>query len=215
MGLIDRDYMRDPDRKNPFSPPPEKPILGWLIKISVFVVLIYLGFKLATWLDVNRRSVPAQTIKVPTPEVKRIAEPASVQQPAQPTIIYPPAQSRSAEQAVITKCVVQGNVSYGDGACPVGAVASGVVTKNNHNLVAAVKMPLPVQTATLEPPLPMSAQVNPGLDYAAVKAECVALEERIKYLDSLAHQPQSGQTQDWIRSERKKARDRQFGIRCT
>ena len=215
MGLIDRDYMRDPDRKNPFSPPPEKSILGWLIKVSVFVVLIYLGFKLATWLDVNRRSAPAQTIKVPIPEVKKIAEPASVQQPAQPMIIYPPAQNRSAEQAVITKCIVQGKVSYGDGACPVGAIASGVITKNNHNLVAAVKMPLPVQAATQEPPLPMSAQVNPALDYAAIKAECVALEERIKYLDSLARQPQSGQTQDWIRSERKKARDRQFGIRCT
>ena len=215
MGLIDRDYMRDPDRKKSFSPPPEKPILGWLLKISVFIVIIYLGFKLATWLDVNRRSASKQTIEVATPEAKRIAEPTSVQQPAQSTIVYPPTQSRSTEQAVITKCVVQGKVSYGDGACPVGAVASGVITKNNHNLVAAVKMPLPVQAAIQEPPLSMSAQVNPGLDYAAVKAECVALEERIRYFDSLARQPQSGQTQDWIRGELKKARDRQFGIRCT
>ncbi len=215
MGLIDRDYMQDPDRKNPFSPPPEKPILEWLIKISVFIVLIYLGFKLATWLDVNRRAAPAQTIKAPTPEVKKIAELPSFQQPAQPAVIYPPTQSRSTEQTVITKCVMQGKVSYGDGACPVGAAASGVITKNNHNLVAAVKMPLPVQDTTQEPHLPMSAQVNPSLDYAAVKAACVALEERIKYLDSLARQPQSGQTQDWIRGERKKARDRQFGLRCT
>ena len=213
MGLMDRDYMREPDRKNPFSPPPEKSVLGWLVKVSVFVVLIYLGFKLATWLDVNRRSASKQAIEVTAPEVKRIAEP-TFQQPVPQTIIYPPAQSLSAEQAVITKCVVQGKVSYGDGACPVGAVASGVITKNNHNLVAAVKVSLPVQATTKEPPLPMSAQVNPGVDYAAIKAECVALEERIKYLDSLARQPQSGQTQDWIRSERKKARDRQFGIQC-
>lgn len=214
MGLMDRDYMREPDRKNPFSPPPEKSVLGWLIKVSVFVVLIYLGFKFATWLDVNRRSASKQAIEVTTPEVNRIAETTSFQQHVPQTIIYPPAQSSSAEQALITKCVVQGKVSYGDGACPVGAVASGVITKNNLNLVAAVKVPLPVQATTKEPPLPMSAQVNPGVDYAAIKAECVALEERIKYLDSLARQPQSGQTQDWIRSERKKARDRQFGIQC-
>ena len=110
------------------------------------------------------------------------------------------------------RCAGQGE--YGDGACPVGAVASEVITKNNPNLVAAVKMPLRVQAASQEPPLPMLVQVNNGMDYAAVKAECVALEERIKYLDSLARQPQSGQTQDWIRSERKKARDPQFGVRC-
>lgn len=214
MGLMDRDYMREPDRKNPFSPPPEKSVLGWLVKVSVFVVLIYLGFKLATWLDVNRRSAFKQAIEVTTPEVKRIAEPTSFQQPVPQTIIYPPAQSSSAEQAVITKCVVQGKVSYGDGACPVGAVASGVITKNNHNLVAAVKVPVVVQAPTQESPSQMIAQVNPGVVYAATKEECAALEERIKYLDSLARQPQTGQTQDWIRGERKKARDRQFSIRC-
>ena len=110
MGLIDRDYMRDPDRKKPFSPPPRRSILRWLVNVSVFIVLIYLGFKLAAWLDVNRRSVTTQTIKVSTPEVKRIAETAPVQQPEQPTI-YPPIQTAPTEAAVITKCVVQGKVS--------------------------------------------------------------------------------------------------------
>ena len=45
-------------------------------------------------------------------------------------------------------------------------------------------------------------------------SECKNLDARITQLDSMARQPQSGQTQDWIRGERKTARDRQFSLRC-
>jgi len=45
-------------------------------------------------------------------------------------------------------------------------------------------------------------------------AECTALKDRIVYLDALARQPQSGQTQDRIRDEKKQVRDRQFRLRC-
>jgi hypothetical protein len=48
----------------------------------------------------------------------------------------------------------------------------------------------------------------------AKKAECTALDTRITQLDSMARQPQSAATQDWLRSERKTARDRQFQLRC-
>lgn len=50
--------------------------------------------------------------------------------------------------------------------------------------------------------------------HAARKAECAALDARVQHLDSMARQPQGAQTHDWIRGERKKARDRQFEIRC-
>jgi hypothetical protein len=33
-------------------------------------------------------------------------------------------------------------------------------------------------------------------------------------LPMAARQPQSGQTHDWTRSERRQARDRQFALRC-
>lgn len=45
-------------------------------------------------------------------------------------------------------------------------------------------------------------------------AECKALEARITQLDNMARQPQTGQMQDWIRDQKSKARDRQFGLRC-
>lgn len=44
--------------------------------------------------------------------------------------------------------------------------------------------------------------------------ECSDINERIQYLDALARQPQSGQTQDIISAERKQLRDRQFRIQC-
>jgi len=55
------------------------------------------------------------------------------------------------------------------------------------------------------------AQANAAPSNAA---ECQALNETIARLDAMARQPQSAQTQDWIRNERKKARDRQFQIQC-
>lgn len=44
--------------------------------------------------------------------------------------------------------------------------------------------------------------------------ECKALDDQVKQFDAMARQPQSGQTQDWITAEKRKARDRQFKIGC-
>lgn len=44
--------------------------------------------------------------------------------------------------------------------------------------------------------------------------ECKALEAHITQLDAQARQPQTAQTQDWLRSQKQKARDRQFQWRC-
>ena len=46
------------------------------------------------------------------------------------------------------------------------------------------------------------------------QAECKSLESAVINYDAMARQPQSGQTQDWIADKRKKARDRQFVIKC-
>jgi hypothetical protein len=48
----------------------------------------------------------------------------------------------------------------------------------------------------------------------ANRAQCKSLDARVEQLDAMARQPHSAQTQDWIRGERKAARDRQFALRC-
>ena len=46
------------------------------------------------------------------------------------------------------------------------------------------------------------------------RRECNALAKQIERWDAMARQPQSGKTQDWIRVERHKTRDRQWELRC-
>ena len=214
MGLMDRDYMKNTGRDRPFAPPPESPLTGWLVNLVILASLVYLGLKLAYWLDHRAKPAPAKAVVSAGPA----PEPRSPQAAARPNLpqtpSYPPLTEAPAESGTVTKCVVSGKTSYGDSNCAAGAVASKVVTRTNQNLIAAVPVP-PIAQAT--EPAPASnavAQANPGTDYAALKAECTWLEGRIKYLDDLARQPQSAQMQDWIRGERKVARDRQFRIRC-
>ncbi len=57
------------------------------------------------------------------------------------------------------------------------------------------------------PPAPPQPRHDP-------KAECKRLAERVDHLDSMARQPQSGATQEWITREKKKTRDRQWALRC-
>lgn len=45
-------------------------------------------------------------------------------------------------------------------------------------------------------------------------SECQALNERVNWLDNLGRIGGGGYTMDWIREERRKARDRQFRIGC-
>ena len=40
MGLMDRDYMKDTGRDRPFTPPPEGPLTGWLVKLVILVGLV-------------------------------------------------------------------------------------------------------------------------------------------------------------------------------
>ncbi len=57
--------------------------------------------------------------------------------------------------------------------------------------------------------------INNGAPAAQGKrAECSALDARVKEIDAKARHPQTGQSQDRLSSDRKQARDRQFWLRC-
>lgn len=79
--------------------------------------------------------------------------------------------------------------------------------KQQVALAEQQRRPAPAPTTTVNTVAePSAAQQH--------QAECRSLDARVNHLDSLARQPQSGAMQDWIRGERKQARDRQFGLRC-
>ncbi len=60
---------------------------------------------------------------------------------------------------------------------------------------------------------PVVVQQQP-LPQSTRHAECASLAQTILNLDAQARQPQSGQTQDWIKGRRKEARDQQFRLQC-
>ena len=58
---------------------------------------------------------------------------------------------------------------------------------------------------------PAQAQMPPQ---PAVKEQCALLNERVAMLDSMGRAGSRYYDLDWVRSERKKARDEQFKLRC-
>ena len=214
MGLMDRDYMKETGRYRRFNPPPKSRIFGWLSKLVIFACVVYLGFKLAYWLDNRAKPVPGKAAVTATPAAEARAPQSAALPSTQKIPSYPPLQDSPAEPGIITKCVTQGKTSYGDSTCAAGSIASKVIARTHQNLMAAVTVPSTAQATETVPTSPVITQANPGPDYAAIKAECTWLDTHIKYLDDLARQLQSAQMQDWIRGERKVARDRQFRIRC-
>jgi hypothetical protein len=212
MGLIDRDYMHEKRRQRPFSPPPER--FSTLGKVIVFVVALFVLYKIADWkLTQQAASLAAKSTLA--------AVPKTIQRPVEaPATTFPPVpldqspSSQTANTQTVIKCVVNGKTSYADSACPQGAVKTHVTTRADQNLMTAVRPATEMQTEeAVSQPLAV-ARNNPSPDAAAKKAECQMLIARIEQLDSMSRQPQSAQMQDWIKDERKKARDQQFRLPC-
>ena len=141
--------------------------------------------------------------------------------------------------ADIHKCLIGGKTIYSDEKCPKTAVsrpvelnhAAGIVspdratvddtinrmhdevwvnavpgrtitrttTRNGNSVTNTIDNPLPVQRASTQP--------NKA-------TTCADNASYIKQLDSMARQPQSGETQDWIKAEKAKTRSSMFAARC-
>lgn len=212
MGLMDRDYMHNRDRPRPFSPPPER--FGTLGKTLIVVVVLALLYLAADW-TLNQRT-PGKVKHQAPAEPERIERPAAASKPlpsqAIPEPTYQSVPETYGNTRTVTKCVVNGKTSYGDGDCGRGATASQVTTRTDHNVMQPVRPSTAPQRE-----LPYVQETVVIQSTAAVdsnKSECTWINEQIKRLDAMARQPQSGQTQDGITAERKKLRDRQFRIPC-
>lgn len=220
MGLIDRDYMNEKRGREAFKPAPEKSAASTLFMVLVFVAALFFLYKLADW-HLNQRASGLTTQSTPN------AQPTPDQPPSRQEASKLPRESGlrpyqdhdastpAASSRVVTKCIVHGKTSYSDAPCTSGAVATQVLTRADHNIVAPVRITATVATETTYSPAPVvTTQSNTPSDYAAKKIECQLLDAHILHLDSMSRQPQGAQTMDWIRDERKKARDRQFRIPC-
>ena len=218
MGLMDRDYMNEKRARQAFNPAPKKSAASTLFMVLVFVAALFFLYQLADW-QLNKRAsgIAAQS----APKVQPTPGQPPSRQEAFPLLGEPgPRPYQDAPEPVVgnrvvTKCIVNGKTSYGDAPCASGAVAAQVTTRADHNIMAPVRVAASITTETTYSPAPVvTTQNNAPSDYAAKKLECQTLDARVQYLDSMSRQPQGAQTMDWIRDERKKARDRQFRIPC-
>jgi hypothetical protein len=203
---VDHDFLKGDDRERPFAPPPEQPVFRWLGALLALLALAYSGYRLIEWF--NYRPPPAAAIKEPmvsSPATERpLARPP---RPGAPLVLDP-------DTRTVTKCVINGKTSYGDSSCGSAGVATQVTTKANHNLMAAVRPQAPAQ---IKEPSGQPATVKKDESSSSatgIKIRCEALEAKIASLDAMGRQPQTLQMYDWIRDERKKARDEQFRMPC-
>lgn len=228
LGLDDRDYMRDRQRdangrsSRPFTRNPEASAAGTLWIVLAWVVIFFALFKAFSWWQVHKpvpvRPPDNERRRVSLPEPVPLSLPESAPSAEQPSPVYPyqPDQAR-VESRSVTKCVGRTGTSYADGPCPNGATSTTVTTYTGLNLsdglptVSRTPQPVPVERVTVNVPViapPVAVSIS------NVQAECAGLTSELHQLDARARQPQSGQSQDWIRDKQRALRARKFELRC-
>ncbi len=111
----------------------------------------------------------------------------------------------SSENCGAQQAVIDRMVTVPDGLSWEQQVQLGEQARRQGAALAAAPAPAP------EPPPPQPRSQAPRYD---ARAECRSLADRVNHLDSMARQPQSGRTQDWISEEKRRVRDRQARLRC-
>lgn len=86
------------------------------------------------------------------------------------------------------------------------------MTWDNQVIVANRQMRQAQHAATLPAAPTQYLQQHP--EQPGRKSQCEALDERVRHLDSMGRAGSLYYDLDWIRSQRKDARDRQFRLRC-
>lgn len=118
----------------------------------------------------------------------------------------------------VAKCVSPtGAVTYSDGLCPTSTRPGAVELRPDSNL--ADGMSVEARRASNRSSALAAQQVaaherRVAMNVTQAGSECTQLDSLIAALDAAARLPQSGIEQDRIRGERKRARDRQFALRC-
>lgn len=217
MALQDRDYMRDRrdvDKVLQFRPAPQKTSVFTII--LYVVAALYLLYQAALWWQnklPSTKPAAASSVAVPSSgnlgsDVPRALEP----QPQRTTQTQP---NQPPAPGTVSKCVLNGKVTYSDAACPKDAVVGSVKLPPPAPVDAFQQArTTPAPTAVLQQSEPQPTLHTPSQAAPAKSAECKYLDELVKQIDIRALQPQSLQQQDLLREDRKKARDRQFFLGC-
>jgi hypothetical protein len=161
---------------------------------------------------------------------QKVARPAEGAPAARPTPETPrrPQEHRSTDRLSpvlppigqrVVKCQSRtGAATYSDTHCAAGSRSTEIQLTPDVNLadgmstedrLASLRENQALARATLEHELRMAQGQIDGSD-----SKCESLASLIVSLDAQARRPQSAHMQDWIKGQRRHARDRQFALRC-
>lgn len=198
---------------------------SWIGPLLFWFLVLFALFRASEWWEAQRASRAASrtlpSSRPPTAATPPAVPPAHALVPPLPVRQTP--QSPSAPQAQsITKCVTRGGqASYSDASCPGGAQATTVRVQPNLNLADGMSPQAreAVAQSNRDAAEALRQQEQRQAAAAATSShnslrECEDLNNAIAYWDAMARHPLPGQTQDWIRQERKQARDRRFRLGC-
>jgi hypothetical protein len=238
LGLDDRDYMRqrnrrnldrllqDMDRQRPFTPPAEQPSV--LVMIGWWLGAAFLLFKAYGWWTEHHRP-PSQPAVYGQPraaaEPLQHARAPQVTAPPAPQVVYAPPPAAPVMEAprprtggTIYLCRdYSGGSFWASDHCNrhnalidrMVSVPEGMPFEQQVQLAEQRRQALSGSTISVQ-----TTAANTPSPAATNKALCQSLDARVNELDAMARQPQTGGTQDWIRMERQKTRDEQFRLRC-
>ena len=246
MGLADRDYMRErhreEDRRNPFSPPAASGLRSTIWAVACWASIAYLLFKGFAWWEQQRKPAgsPPPTVRMAPaavgPQIKGpdhlSAKTQEQGMPTQRTTAEGPAGGASREITlppqtganVVSKCVVNGVVTYSDRECS-GRASRQVPIDPNANLADG----MPGASAHFAGVQPRAGQIvyrtsgavdadlPPGTstsDSVENQTRCAALEQEVRALDAAARHALPAFEQDRLAARRKLARDAQFRLHC-
>ena len=189
----------------------------WAMWIALSALLLFGLYRGAEWLLAQRAARPVG-VKSTMPPAQGAAEtPRRVPSP-------PPANSSGGSSTTprtieVSKCMgAAGQTAYSDGPCPTGSTATTVRVDRNLNL--ADGMSAEAREASNRNSAALAAQQQSHERQVArntmsdTRADCDALDAHVKWIDTMARQPQDAAMQDRLRDERQQVRDRRFRLGC-
>ena len=155
---------------------------------------------------VQRHAVEPRNSRTPAQQQEHRIDPFSA-----------PAHAGAGSTGKIFKCVINGKTTYSDHECATKSGQQALNLSDSRGILSPPKETLEELTAqrlAKEAAYQRQAPQQAAVLARSANSECGLLEQHIAWLDAMARQPQGAQMQDWLKQERKKARDRQFAIHC-
>jgi len=203
---IERSYLRPP------RPTSHWPL--WLILGACAIGFVVLTRP--TWLPSWLSGISPQPGSATRPGTDAGRQDRSATVPTNPQngAAAPPARG---DGTAVYRCARGGSVTYSSDAECAGGKAAMVSIDRSANIVRSTPVPAQqpgAEFAQNQPAAAFAAPANIGPRPRVESPECHVLDQIVLELDEAGRHPQSAYSQQRIRDERRRTRDRQFAIGC-